>query len=216
MSEPDFNLTPDLLLHAYTRGVFPMAESRDDPEVFWVDPRRRGVLPLDGFHLSRSLLRRLRKADYSVDLNTDFLGVVDACADREETWINQEIRGLYAELHEMGHAHSIEIRHDGKLTGGVYGVAIGGAFFGESMFSRRTDASKIALAHLVAHLRACGFTLFDTQFITSHLETLGAQEISRAAYHGLLEEALKQPADITSKPLCRDPHSALQRNTQTS
>ncbi len=216
MSEPDFSLTPDLLLHAYTRGVFPMAESRDDPEVFWVDPRRRGVLPLDGFHLSRSLLRRLRKADYSIDLNTDFLGVVDACADRDETWINQEIRGLYAELHEMGHAHSIEIRHDGHLTGGVYGVAIGGAFFGESMFSRRTDASKIALAHLVAHLRTCGFTLFDTQFITSHLETLGAQEISRAAYHGLLEEALQQPADITSKPLCRDPHSALQRNTQTS
>ena len=216
MSEPDFILTPEILLHAYTRGVFPMAESRDDPEVFWVDPRRRGVLPLDGFHLSRSLLRKLRKPDYDVDLNTDFLGVVDACADREETWINDEIRGLYAELHKMGHAHSIEIRHDGQLTGGVYGVAIGGAFFGESMFSRRSDASKIALAHLVAHLRTCGFTLFDTQFITSHLETLGAQEISRAAYHGLLEEALRQPADILSKPLCRAPHSVLQRNTQTS
>lgn len=216
MSDPDFPLTPEILLHAYTQGIFPMAESRDDPEVFWVDPRRRGVLPLDGFHLSRSLIRRLRKADYSVDLNTDFLGVVDACADRDETWINQEIRGLYADLHEMGHAHSVEVRHQDQLTGGVYGVAIGGAFFGESMFSRRTDASKLALAHLVAHLTTCGFTLFDTQFITRHLETLGAQEISRAAYHTLLEEALRQPADITSKPLCRDPYSVLQRNTHTS
>lgn len=216
MSDPNFSLTPEILLHAYTQGIFPMAESRDDPEVFWVDPRRRGVLPLEGFHLSRSLSRRLRKPNYDVDINMDFLGVVDACADRDETWINEEIRALYAELHAMGHAHSIEIRHDGALTGGVYGVAIGGAFFGESMFSRRTDASKMALAHLVAHLRNCGFTLFDTQFITSHLETLGAQEISRAAYHTLLEDALTRPADIMGKPLCRDPHSILQRSTHTS
>ena len=216
MSDPEFPLTPELLLHAYTQGIFPMAESRDNPEVYWVDPRRRGVLPLDGFHLSRTLTRRIRKGDYSVDMNTDFLGVVDACADRDETWINQEIRGLYGELHRMGHAHSLEIRHDGQLTGGVYGVAIGGAFFGESMFSRRTDASKIALAHLVSHLRNCGFALFDTQFITPHLETLGAKEISRAAYHALLAVALNLPADISGKPLSRDPQSVLQRSTQTS
>ncbi|MEO3416437.1 leucyl/phenylalanyl-tRNA--protein transferase [Roseovarius sp. CAU 1744] len=216
MSDPEFPLTPELLLHGYTRGIFPMAESRDDPEIYWVDPRRRGVLPLDGFHLSRSLSRRIRKGGYSVDMNTGFLEVVDACADREETWINAEIRSLYAALHQMGHAHSIEIRHDGQLTGGVYGVAIGGAFFGESMFSRHTDASKLALAHLVAHLRNCGFALFDTQFITQHLETLGAREISRAAYHALLETALTLPADINGQPLCRDPQSVLQRSTQTS
>lgn len=216
MSDPEVTLTANLLLHAYTQGIFPMAESRDNPEVYWVDPRRRGVLPLDGFHLSRSLIRRLKKADYSIDLDRNFAGVVDACADREETWINQEIRALYAELHQMGYAHSLEVRQDGHLTGGVYGVAIGGAFFGESMFSRRTDASKIALAHLVAHLRNCGFSLFDTQFITPHLETLGAREISRTAYHLLLEAALQRPADILAQPLCRDPQSVLQCNTQTS
>lgn len=216
MDEQDFPLTPDILLLAYTQGIFPMAESRNDPEVFWVDPRRRGVMPLNGFHLSRSLIRRLKKPEHTVDLNTDFPGVVNACADREETWINGQIRDLYVKLHEMGHAHSMEIRHDGALTGGVYGVAIGGAFFGESMFSRRSDASKLALAHLVDHLRRCGYTLFDTQFITPHLESLGAQEISRETYHGLLKDALKRPADIRAKPLCRDTQLLLQRNTQTS
>lgn len=216
MSDPDFTLTPEILLHAYTQGIFPMAEGRDDPEVYWVDPRRRGVLPLDGFHMSRSLIRRVKNAGYTVDLNSDFLGVVDACADREETWINLQIRSLYSDLHHMGHAHSLEIRHDGDLTGGVYGVAIGGAFFGESMFSRRTDASKLALTHLVDHLKECGFALFDTQFITPHLETLGAREISRAAYHALLADALPLPADIRSKPLCQNPQVVLQRNTQTS
>ncbi len=216
MSEPDFRLTPEALLRAYTMGIFPMAENRDDPEIYWVDPRRRGILPLGGFNLSRSLKRRVRKADYAVDLDRDFVGVVDACADRDETWINAEIRCLYSELHQMGHAHSLEIRHDGELTGGVYGVAINGAFFGESMFSRRTDASKLALAHLVDLLRRCGFTLFDTQFITPHLASLGAKEISRAAYHSLLEDALKQPADIHSQPICGDLHSDLQLNTQTS
>ena len=216
MSTSDFSLTPEILLRAYTMGIFPMAESRDNPEIYWVDPRQRGVLPLNGFHLSRSLRRRMRNAIYTVELNSDFLGVVDACADREETWINQEIRILYSELHDRGHAHSLEIRDGEKLTGGVYGVAIGGAFFGESMFSRQTDASKLALAHLVDHLRRCGFTLFDTQFVTPHLESLGALEINRASYHKLLETALKQPADILMKPLCRDPHSVLQRSTQTS
>lgn len=216
MTEPDHNLTPALLLRAYAMGIFPMAENRDDPEVFWVDPRCRGVMPLDGFHISRSLAHRIKRAVYRVDINTDFTGVVDACADRDETWINDEIRQLYAQLHLMGHAHSLEIRHDGQLTGGVYGVTIGGAFFGESMFSHKRDASKLALAHLVDHLWRCGYTLFDTQFITPHLTSLGAIEISRAAYHTLLEKALAQPASFTGTALVRDPHSVLQRNTQTS
>ena len=216
MSDPDFDLTPEILLRAYTQGVFPMAEGRDNPEIFWVDPRRRGVLPLAGFHLSRSLRRRMKQGSYQVDLNADFAAVVDACADRDETWINAEIRALYGKLHAMGHAHSLEIRHDGRLTGGVYGVAVGGAFFGESMFSRATDASKLALAHLVDHLRLCGFTLFDTQFITPHLQSLGALEISRAQYHALLQEALQQPADVYAQTLCTNAQLVLQRNTQTS
>ena len=133
-------LSPELLLHAYSVGVFPMAESRDDPELFWVDPRRRGIFPLDGFRISRSLARAIRRMDYEVTVNRDFAGVVDACADRDETWINAEIARLYQELHEMGHAHSLEISHEGRLIGGVYGVAYGAAFFGESMFSQRRDA----------------------------------------------------------------------------
>ncbi|WP_299850055.1 leucyl/phenylalanyl-tRNA--protein transferase [uncultured Roseovarius sp.] len=216
MSDLDFSLTPEILLRAYTMGIFPMAENRDNPEIYWVDPRQRGIMPLDCFHLSRSLRKRIRKAEYSVEINADFKGVVDACADREETWINAEIRELYSELHASGHAHSLEIRHDGLLTGGVYGVAIGGAFFGESMFSRQTDASKLALAHLVDHLKRCDYTLFDTQFITTHLQSLGAREISRTSYHLLLEEALKQPANFNKLPLCQNPHSLLQRSTQTS
>ena len=216
MSGSAFILTPEILLHAYTRGIFPMAEGRDSSEIHWVDPRHRGILPLNGFHVSKSLRRRIRKDDYSVDLNADFSGVVDACADRDETWINDEIRALYLALHQMGHAHSLEIRHDGQLTGGVCGVAIGGAFFGESMFSRRTDASKLALAYLVDHLKRCRFSLFDTQFITPHLASLGAQEISRSAYHALLDEALKRQADLRGQPLSNDLHSVLQPNTQTS
>lgn len=210
------DLTPEILLRAYTIGIFPMAENRDNPEVFWVDPRHRGILPINGFHLSRSLKRRIRNDRYSVDLNSDFSGVVDGCSDRDETWINAEIRDLYVRLHEMGHAHSLEIRHDGVLTGGVYGVAIGGAFFGESMFSRRTDASKLALAHLVDHLARCGYVLFDTQFTTPHLESLGAKEVSRAAYHAMLESALTRPANLHRTPLCADRHSVVQRITQTS
>ena len=216
MTAPDLTLTPGLLLQAYAAGIFPMSEHRDDPHVFWVDPRRRGVLPLDGFHISRSLARRMRRGGYAVTLNCDFAGVLDACADREDTWINAEIRRLYLDLHARGHAHALEIRQDGLLAGGVYGVALGGAFFGESMFSRRTDGSKLALAHLTDHLRRCGFVLFDTQFITPHLASLGAVEISRDDYHARLHEALDLPADIRAQPLCTDPHSVLQRNTQRS
>ncbi|MGR3374580.1 leucyl/phenylalanyl-tRNA--protein transferase [Pseudooceanicola nanhaiensis] len=209
-------LSPELLLHAYSVGVFPMAESRDDPELFWVDPRRRGIFPLDGFRISRSLARAIRRMDYEVTVNRDFAGVVDACADRDETWINAEIARLYQELHEMGHAHSLEISHEGRLIGGVYGVAYGAAFFGESMFSQRRDASKIALAWLVQRLNAAGFTLFDTQFLTPHLASLGAVEISRAQYQALLREAVRRPADFTAPPVPRDPQEVLQRSTQMS
>lgn len=209
-------LSPQLILGAYASGIFPMAESRDDPEIFWVDPRRRGILPLDGFHVSRSLARRIRRGSYEVTLNADFDGVVAACADRSETWISEEIAGIYSALHELGHAHSLEIWQEGNLAGGVYGVALGAAFFGESMFSRRTDGSKLALAHLTHHLWACGFTLFDTQFLTPHLATLGAVEISRARYRALLHDALEKTASISAVPFDASAHSVLQRRTQTS
>ncbi|MFZ7093261.1 leucyl/phenylalanyl-tRNA--protein transferase [Primorskyibacter sp. 2E233] len=210
------SVTTDLLLHAYRSGIFPMAEHRNDPEIFWVDPRRRGVIPLDGFHISRSLAKRLRRSDYMVTLNRDFLGVVDGCADRQETWISAEIRDLYSELNAMGKAHSLEVWMEGSLVGGVYGVTIGTAYCGESMFSRRTDASKIALAWLVDLLRRTGFTLFDTQFITPHLASLGGVEIPRASYRAQLAEALLHDADILSAPLASSGQDVVQRITQTS
>lgn len=180
-----------------------MAESRDDPEIHWVDPRLRGIIPLDGFHISRSLARRIRRGGYQATVDTDFAGVVTACAAREETWINDEIFRLYLDLHRMGHAHSQEIWQGGELIGGVYGVVLGRAFFGESMFSSATDGSKLALAHLVARLRAGGFELFDTQFLTPHLASLGAVEIPRAEYHRRLAEALtcKGRFDLDADPL---------------
>ncbi|WP_416368511.1 leucyl/phenylalanyl-tRNA--protein transferase [Tritonibacter mobilis] len=208
-------LSADLLLHAYANGVFPMAESRDDPEVFWVDPKRRGILPLDGFRISRSLAKRLRRDDYSISVNRDFARVVQGCADREETWINGEIFDRYQELHHDGFAHSLEVWMDDALVGGVYGVSLGSAFFGESMFSRRRDASKIALAYLVDRLNAGGYILCDTQFITPHLASLGGREISRAAYRRRLAEALDQPGDFIS-PALPSPQVLLQRRTQTS
>ncbi|WP_281501862.1 leucyl/phenylalanyl-tRNA--protein transferase [Aliiroseovarius sp. F20344] len=208
-------MTADLLLRAYAMGIFPMAEAQDDPEVFWVDPKQRGIVPLDGFRISRSLARTIRRCPYHVTLNRDFEGTVAGCADREETWINDTIFSLYKQLHQMGHAHSIEIWDAEELVGGVYGVTLGQAFFGESMFSRRRDVSKIALAYLVAQLRQTGFTLFDTQFLTPHLESLGAIEVPREAYHQLLRSALEGTADIESCPL-PDAYSVAQRNTQTS
>ncbi|MEM7597271.1 MAG: leucyl/phenylalanyl-tRNA--protein transferase [Pseudomonadota bacterium] len=201
MKDHDPPLTPELLLSAYASGIFPMAESRADPGLFWVDPRLRGVLPLDGFHISKSLARRMRKGGYQVSLNRDFEGVVAACAARDDTWISFEIEALYAALHDLGHAHSLEIWQGRTLAGGVYGVALGGAFFGESMFSARTDGSKLALAHLTGHLRRCGFSLFDTQFITPHLARLGAIEIPRREYRARLREALKIDTSIHAKPL---------------
>ena len=194
-------LTAEHLLRAYAMGIFPMAQSRDDPQVHWVDPRRRGVLPLDGFHVSRSLARRIRRGGYEARVDTAFAEVVRACADREETWINPVIFGLYQDLHRAGFAHSQEIWRGGRLVGGVYGVVLGRAFFGESMFSAETDGSKLALAHLVARLRAGGFTLFDTQFLTPHLASLGAVEIPRAEYHRRLDAALAGQADWAPNPL---------------
>jgi len=194
-------VTPDLLMRAYGMGVFPMSENRDDPNIFWVDPIRRGIFPLDSFHISRSLAKRIRRGGYTVSLNADFEGVLDGCADREETWINAQIRALYMALYARGEAHSLEVWDRDELIGGVYGVTLGGAFFGESMFSRKTDASKIALAYLIEHLRRCGFTLFDTQFVTDHLISLGAIEIPRADYHKMLTWALRHDADITAHSL---------------
>ncbi|WP_424991151.1 leucyl/phenylalanyl-tRNA--protein transferase [Fluviibacterium sp. S390] len=209
------DITPDILLKAYALGVFPMAESREDPEIFWVDPRHRGILPLDQFHMSRSLARHVRRGGFDVAINRDFAATVEACADRPETWINATIFDLYLQLHRMGHAHSLEIWQDNQLIGGVYGVALGGAFFGESMFSRRDNASKTALAFLVDRLAHAGFTLFDTQFITPHLSRLGAVEITRAEYHQRLETAVARPADF-STPEIPPPQELVQRMTQTS
>ena len=209
------DLTPELLLHGYSIGIFPMAEHRDDPEIFWVDPRRRGVFPLDGFHISRSLSRAMRRTRFTITTNTAFNDVVTGCADRADTWINAEIFSLYAQLHALGHAHALEVWEDDMLVGGVYGVTLGRAFFGESMFSRRDNASKIALACLVDRLNRGGFTLFDTQFLTPHLASLGAQEITRAAYHARLEMALMKTADFTA-PAAANPQDVVQRMTQMS
>ncbi|MFQ5437495.1 MAG: leucyl/phenylalanyl-tRNA--protein transferase [Paracoccaceae bacterium] len=211
------DITPELLLRAYASGLFPMAESRESDDIFWVEPECRGILPLHGFHISRSLARAIRRADYEVRINTDFKAVLSGCAERPETWINARILDLYLDLHDMGYAHSIEIHRENRLVGGVYGVALGAAFFGESMFSRRKDASKIALAYLVDRLRAGAFTLFDTQFITDHLRTLGGVEISREAYHERLRAALGRSGDFLAQPPFDVSASGiLQRNTQTS
>jgi leucyl/phenylalanyl-tRNA--protein transferase len=212
----DRSLTPELLLGAYAAGVFPMAETRDDPDVFWVDPRRRGIIPLDGFHLSRSLAKRMRRGDVRVSMDRAFESVLDGCADRNETWINETIRALMIEMFRMGHAHSFEVWQSDRLIGGMYGIALGGAFFGESMFSRSTDGSKMALAFAVDHLRRAGFTLFDTQFLTEHLASLGAVEISRDAYRKRLAQALDVPADIHAFPFETDAQAVVQRMTQMS
>ncbi len=209
------SLSPELLLHGYSIGIFPMAEHRDDPDLFWVDPKFRGVFPLDGFHISRSLARRIRRCGFTISINQDFEGVVDGCADRADTWINAELRDLYRQVYKAGQAHSLEVWEDNQLVGGVFGVTLGAAFFGESMFSRRTDASKIALAYLVDRLRQTGFQLFDTQFLTAHLASLGAIEIPRSDYRKALEEAIGDSADFAAEvPQSAD--GVIQRITQTS
>jgi leucyl/phenylalanyl-tRNA--protein transferase len=183
-------IDPDLLLRAYAIGVFPMSDSREAEEVFWVEPRRRAILPLDGFHLSRSLRKTLRSGEYRVTRDTGFAEVVRRCAERDETWINPSIEASYLALHERGHAHSVECWVGEELVGGLYGVTLGAAFFGESMFSTRRDASKVALAWLVARLRVGGYRLLDCQFMTGHLRSLGAVEVTQQDYLMLLESAL--------------------------
>jgi leucyl/phenylalanyl-tRNA--protein transferase len=203
MSRRQLEVTPDLLLRAYGAGVFPMAESRESERLYWLDPALRGILPLDaGFHLPRRLKRTALSPRFTVTADRDFPGVIHGCAEpapgRVDTWINPEIARLFTQLHQRGAAHSIEAWQDGRLVGGLYGVDLGGAFFGESMFSRATDGSKIALAFAVHRLRAGGFRLFDTQFLTPHLASLGAVEITRADYHRRLAEALGSKATMPS------------------
>ncbi|KQV82719.1 leucyl/phenylalanyl-tRNA--protein transferase [Rhizobium sp. Root1220] len=197
-------ITPEILLRAYSIGLFPMAESADDPEIFWVEPDLRGVLPLDDFHISKSLAKTIRRKPFDIRFNYDFSSVIAACAaetgDRPSTWINQTIRSLYSTLHRMGHAHSVEAWDGDELVGGLYGVSLGSAFFGESMFSRRTDASKICLVHLVERLQAKGFKLLDTQFTTEHLKTFGAIDVPKDEYTHILQAAMDSPHLPFSEP----------------
>ena len=190
-------VTPQILLRAYSVGLFPMAEGADDPSLFWLDPELRGIFPLDRMIVSRSLAKTLRQDRFSVVVDRDFDAVIEGCAasapDRPETWINGGIRHLYRGLFDMGYAHTVEAYADGALVGGLYGVALGAAFFGESMFHRRTDASKVCLLHLAARLRDSGYHLLDTQFVTPHLATLGAIEVPRARYRKRLAEAVRRP-----------------------
>ena len=198
MSRRSLEITPDLMLRAYRAGLFPMAETRRGERLYWLDPELRGVLPLEGFHLPRRLLRTVLSEAFAITVDADFPAVIAACAatapGREDTWINAEIERLFVELFRLGHAHSVETWQDGRLVGGLYGVALGGAFFGESMFSRARDASKAALAHLVARLRIGGFRLLDTQFVTVHLAQFGATELRRDEYKAELAHALEAPA----------------------
>ena len=199
-------LTPEILLRAYAAGIFPMSEGRDDPELFWVDPENRGIIPLNGFHVPRRLQRLLRNNPFEIRCDTAFVRVMEHCAEaakgRESTWINQIIIDLYTTLHHMGCAHSVECWKEDDLVGGLYGIALRGIFFGESMFSRATDASKVALVHTAARLRQGGFTLLDVQFVTDHLGQFGAVKVPRNDYHMILSKALevnaKFPAQLTA------------------
>ncbi|MEA2994037.1 MAG: leucyl/phenylalanyl-tRNA---protein transferase [Alphaproteobacteria bacterium] len=197
-------ITPEVLLKAYACGIFPMAESAEDHALYWIEPEFRGVIPLDGFHVSSRLARTVRSGQFVVTVNQDFEGVMAGCAapqaGRGRTWINNRIRTLYSKLHERGHCHSVEVYQGEKLVGGLYGVSLARAFFGESMFHRARDASKVALVHLIARLRAGGFTLLDTQFVTDHLKSFGALEIPREQYHKELEAALLGEADFFALP----------------
>lgn len=197
-------LTPELILSAYSIGLFPMANDRDDPVIHWIDPLHRGVLPLDRFHVPRKLRKTLRRQPYEITIDRAFAAVIEACAEataeRPRTWLNDDLIRLYIQLHERGHGHSIESWRDGRLVGGLYGLAIGGAFFGESMFSRTTDASKVALVELVARLRIGGFVLLDTQFVNDHLKQFGVEEITRTAYKTRLRQALAVDAALPTAP----------------
>ena len=193
-------ITSELLLKAYAIGVFPMAEARDDPRLHWIEPEARGILPLETFHVPKRLARTVRNGGFECRVDHDFAAVIRACAEetveRPSTWINQPIEDLYIQLHRKGHAHSVETWRDGALVGGLYGVSLGAAFFGESMFSRERDASKVALVHLVERLRAGGYRLLDTQFVTAHLARFGTIEVPRGDYRRLLAEAVSRPASF--------------------
>ncbi|MQB09104.1 leucyl/phenylalanyl-tRNA--protein transferase [Agrobacterium sp. ICMP 6402] len=192
------DITVDILLRAYSAGLFPMADSADDPELFWVEPEIRGIIPLNDFHVSKSLTKAIRKKPFDIRFNTAFEAVMAGCAaeapDRPSTWINATIRKLYTELHQIGHAHSVEAWDGKELVGGLYGVSLGAAFFGESMFSRRTNASKICLVHLVERLKSSGFVLLDTQFTTEHLKTFGAIDVPKQEYAKILDLAVNRPS----------------------
>ena len=190
-------ITTEMVLRAYSIGIFPMAETADDPSIHWIEPKRRGIIPLDGLHVSRSLAKLIRSDRFQVAIDTDFQSVIEACATTHgSTWINLPIRSLFSELFEKGHVHSVEVYEKNQLVGGLYGLALGGAFFGESMFHTVTNASKVGLVHLVARLNAGGFCLLDTQFLTPHLATLGAIEIDRMEYKSLLANALSVTAEF--------------------
>lgn len=197
-NEPE--ITPDVLLKAYAVGIFPMAESADDPGLFWIEPETRGIIPLESFHVPRRLARTVRSGRFDIRIDTDFAAVIDGCAgdgpSRPKTWINARIRKLYGALFAMGACHTVEAWRDGRLVGGLYGISLGAAFFGESMFTRERDASKVALVHLVARLKAGGYTLLDAQFTTAHLARFGAIDIDRATYRTLLAGALEKKGDF--------------------
>jgi leucyl/phenylalanyl-tRNA--protein transferase len=204
MSRRTVEITSDLMLRAYRHGLFPMAETRRGDRLYWLDPEKRGILPLDGFHLSRRLARTVLSDAFTVTVDQDFAGTIAGCAEkvpgRDDTWINPQIERLFGELHRLGYAHSVETRQHERLVGGLYGVAIGGVFFGESMFSFARDASKVALVHLVARLRLGGFRLLDTQFVTAHLAQFGAVELARDDYKSRLADALTAPASFPACP----------------
>ncbi|ABS64899.1 Leucyltransferase [Parvibaculum lavamentivorans DS-1] len=214
------NIDSDVLLRAYAYGVFPMAEARDDPQLYWIDPEARGILPLTDFHVPKRLRRTIRQAPFTVRIDTAFREVMLGCAEngpnRNGTWINDRIISLYCDLHERGRAHSVECWLDDRLVGGLYGVSLGAAFFGESMFSRETDASKVALVYLAARLIAGGYKLLDTQFVTTHLQQFGAKEVSRNVYRSMLFEATAMTADFYSLPVDAPPEAVLQSVTQMS
>ena len=200
-------ITPEVLLKAYACGIFPMAESAEDPALYWIEPEMRGIIPLEGFHVPARLARTVRSTRLTVWVDRDFDAVIDGCAepkgDRARTWINARIRKIYRSLYEHGHCHSVEVYDGDTLVGGLYGVSLGRAFFGESMFHRARDASKIALVHLIARLRAGGYRLLDTQFVTDHLKTFGAVEVPKRRYHRMLEEAIAGEADFAALALDR-------------
>jgi leucyl/phenylalanyl-tRNA--protein transferase len=213
-------ITPQVLLKAYAVGIFPMAESADDPGLYWIEPESRGFIPLDGFHLPQRLRRTVASDHFEVRVDHDFAAVIDGCAGaaiaRPKTWINGRIRKLYGELFERGACHTVEAWRDGRLVGGLYGIVLGGAFFGESMFSRERDASKVALVHLVARLKVGGFCLLDTQFTTPHLKQFGAIDIDRRVYQELLDQALAERADFYRLPGGATSDVVLQSVSQTS